>query len=288
MKKLLIIFNFLLKNQKKMTMKNSTVFLIFLLLCFQTKAQVGLGTQNPQTDLDVNGDVNIRQDLKFKGTESEKGNPGIAGQVLVSNGSNNSPEWKTLKIPFATNGEYQLVSTNILYDRNGINFGSNTNNNATSYISTVGNSINSNNPAWTQIPALESNVVVEQEGNTLSLVFQTGVESNSGANNITDNRVVRYMCGIFQNNLLVAFRGDELLDVHRKTGNNEGIYTLSYSVDDLPLGTHNFKVACRRIQTTAGTYQFAIGRSIENSTVSNNFMLQSIVKIELLEPVIYQ
>lgn len=269
-------------------MKNSAVFLIFLFLCFQIKAQVGLGTETPKTDFDVNGDLNLRKDLKFGGTTTKSGDPGIAGQVLVSSGPNSSPEWKTLKIPFATNGEYQLVSTNILYDRIGINFGSNSNNNSTSYISELGNSINSNNPTWTQIPALESNVIVEQEGNTLSLVFQTGVESNSGTNTITDNRVVRYMCGIFQDNLLVAFRGDELLDVHRKTANNEGIYTLSYSVDNLSLGSHNFKVACRRIQTTAGTYQFAIGRSIDGSTVSNNFMLQSIFKIELLEPVIYQ
>ncbi len=268
-------------------MKKCVLLITLSLIFVHVKAQVGIGTENPRTTLDVNGDLNIRKDLKVRGTNSTNGNPGTSGQVLVSSGPNAAPQWKSIKVPFALDGEYQLVSTELKYDLDGINFGQNNNNNSSYNISRIGDPITGTTPSWSQISGLETNILVEQTGNTLNLVFQTGAESNS-VGSPTTNILVRYMCGIFQNNELVAFRGDELLDVHRKSTNNYGIYTLSYSVDDLPLGTHNFKVACRRIQTTSGTYQFAIGRTVQNSNVSNNFMMQSILKVELLEPVIYQ
>lgn len=263
-------------------MKNTFILLFCVSSCFAF-AQVGIGTNNPKTTLDVAGDLNLRRELRVGGTTSVNGNAGIAGQVLVSSGNSTAPTWKSVNTPFASAGDYQLVNTKVLFDRTGINFAANANNTSASYISTLGENISTN--GWIQISGLQTTILVEQENNTLSLVFQTGVESNSGGSDITDNRLVKYMCGVFQNDLLVAFRGDELLDVHRKDANNEGVYTLSYSVDDLPVANHVFKVACRRIQTTAGTYQFAIGTPITSSAISNAFMLQSIIKIELLEPV---
>lgn len=247
--------------------------------------QVGISTSNPKASLDVNGDFNVRREIRVGGTNTTIGNAGTIGQVLVSNGASSAPSWKSLNVPLASNGDYQLVNTTVLYDEVGIDFGQNTNNTATSFISVLGDDISSA-PVWTPIAGLQSSIVTEQEGNTLSLIFQTGVESSSAAD-ITDNRLVKYMCGVFQNNKLVAFRGDELLDVHRKSNNNEGVFTLSYSVDNLAVGTHVFRVACRRIQTTLGTYRFTIGRNILGSTISNAFMLSSVMKIELLEPVVY-
>ena len=263
-------------------MKNTFILLFGISSCL-VFAQVGIGTNNPKTTLDVAGDLNLRRELRVGGTASVNGNAGTAGQVLVSSGNSAVPTWKSVNTPFASAGDYQLVNTKVLFDRTGINFSANTNNTPAAYISTLGENISTN--GWVQIPGLQTTILVEQEGNTLSLIFQTGVESNSGASTITDNRLVKYMCGVFQNDLLVAFRGDEILDVHRKDANNEGVYTLSYSVDDLPVANHVFKVACRRIQTTAGTYEFAIGRPITSSAISNAFMLQSVIKIELLEPV---
>lgn len=259
--------------------------LLFSMSSWFVVAQIGIGTSSPKTSLDINGDFNVRREIRVGGTTTTTGNAGTVGQVLVSNGTSSAPSWKSLNVPFASNGDYQLVNTTILYDEVGIDFGANVNNTATSYISTLGDDINSN-PVWIPITGLQSDVVIEQAGNTLSLIFQTGVESSS-TGNPTDNRLVKYMCGVFQNDKLVAFRGDELLDVHRKSTNNEGVFTLSYSVDNLAVGTHVFKVACRRVQTTLGTYQFTIGRNITGSTISNAFMLSSVMKLELLEPVIY-
>lgn len=263
-------------------MKNTFILLFGISSCIAF-SQVGIGTNNPRTTLDVAGDLNLRRELRVGGTTSVNGNAGTPGQILVSSGNSAVPTWKSVNTPFASAGDYQLVNTKVLFDRTGINFSANSNNTPAAYISTLGENISTN--GWVQIPGLQTTILVEQEGNTLSLIFQTGVESNSGGSTIIDNRLVKYMCGVFQNDLLVAFRGDELLDVHRKDANNEGVFTLSYSVDDLPVANHVFKVACRRIQTTAGIYEFAIGRPITSSAISNAFMLQSVIKIELLEPV---
>ncbi|QHC84924.1 hypothetical protein AS589_09160 [Empedobacter brevis] len=66
-------------------------------------AQVGINTETPQKTLHVNGDLQITKELNIGGNGTNEGNPGIDGQVLVSKGPNNPPEWKTLSIPTMSN-----------------------------------------------------------------------------------------------------------------------------------------------------------------------------------------
>jgi len=47
-------------------------------------AQVGINTAAPQSTLDVNGDITLRNELRVGGTKTTNGNPGTNNQILVS------------------------------------------------------------------------------------------------------------------------------------------------------------------------------------------------------------
>ena len=57
-----------------------------------TNGNVGIGIATPTQRLDVNGNV------RFSGALMPNGNPGTAGQVLVSQGPGNAPVWQTLNL----------------------------------------------------------------------------------------------------------------------------------------------------------------------------------------------
>ena len=55
------------------------LFVTSFLLAVTTNAQVGINTPNPTNMLDVNGDLNIRKELRTGGTDVLKGSAGAAG-----------------------------------------------------------------------------------------------------------------------------------------------------------------------------------------------------------------
>lgn len=76
---------------------------------------VGIGTNNPQTTLDINGDVNIENKLLLNNSA------GNDGQVLVSNGNAVAPQWKD--VAYSNNDRFyytvklnQFVSAGIFND----------------------------------------------------------------------------------------------------------------------------------------------------------------------------
>ncbi len=65
---------------------------------------VGINTNNPQTTLDVNGDLNIENKLMLN---NSAGNP---GQVLISNGSSTAPQWKD--VAYSNNDRFRYIQSN--------------------------------------------------------------------------------------------------------------------------------------------------------------------------------
>lgn len=76
-------------------MKN---LLILLILVYSTIlfSQVGVATETPQKTLHVNGSLQITNELNVGGNATTEGNAGTRGQVLTSQGSENSPQWTSL------------------------------------------------------------------------------------------------------------------------------------------------------------------------------------------------
>ncbi|SMC70627.1 choice-of-anchor J domain-containing protein [Moheibacter sediminis] len=79
-------------------------------------AQVGINTQTPQTELDINGSIQLRDELRING------NPGLPGQIYFSRGQISDAEWKTANVTFLEEGQYQLVNTYAKSDQVGIDW----------------------------------------------------------------------------------------------------------------------------------------------------------------------
>lgn len=244
-------------------------------------SQVGVNNSSPQSMLDVNGDITLRNELKVGGTKTLAGNPGTDNQILVSQGDNTAPLWRTSKLNFYEQGEYRITGSNATTDEVGINF-SNTSGGDNVTTSPIGQNITSANPAWTQIPGLATTFTVGNITNSINVVFQTGVEmSDIGAVN---DQFIRFVCGVFIDDQLAALRADQINGVNGKTRKNQSIFTLNYVITNISPGTHSAKVACRRITSSAAGYHLAIGRTTTDGTqVASNFMLKSILKFDVSE-----
>lgn len=258
--------------------------LMSCLLCmylFGINAQVGINTENPQTALDVNGSIQLRENLSIGGNSRDLGNSGTFGQVIISQGNSNKPQWKNTRVPFLEDGQYQLINSHSKVDQTGISFpvgggtGGNTNN--------VGDLLNSN---WTVINGLNTTIDVKNEKNKISLIYQSGVEMSRTTSN---NQNVKFICAAFFNDQLRALRADQI-DAIADKEKNKSLYTLAYTVLDLPVGSYDVKVACRKISTTHTNHRLAIGRNSEGSGTqqTNPFMMQSVLKIDVIEKVNYK
>lgn len=265
-------------------MRNYAI-LIPLLLCYLSiNAQVGIETESPQTALDINGDLTLRKELRLKGTSTTAGNPGQDGQVLFSQDGSNEPMWKFVNVPFLEEGQIQLKYSYAVVDEVGIQFPAGAGD--LDDVSVLGETLNN---TWTEIPGMETVIEVNRPVNRVSLMFQSGVEMpNTYNSENTSSYFVRYTCGVFKNNELVALRGDQINGVNNKNAKNQGVYTLSYILSNVELGTHTLKVACRKIRTSpGGNYALAIGRPLSTGTnVANNFMLSSNFKVDVMEYII--
>lgn len=246
-------------------------------------SQVGINTTGPQSTLDINGNITLRNELRVGGTKDVKGNPGTNNQILVSQGDNTTPIWKTSKLGFYELNEYRITDSNATADEVGINFG-NTSRGDEITTSAVGESITSPTTVWSQIPGLASSFNVVNSVNRTNFLFQTGLEmSNIGAGT---GKYVRFACGIFIDDALRAIRADQINGINNKGQKNQSIFTLNYTVDNLSAGSHTVKVACRRITSSDTGFHFAIGRTTTDGTqVANNFMLKSILKFDVSEQV---
>lgn len=258
---------------------------IFVMLLFWpfigSMAQVGINTENPQTELDVNGSLQLREDLNTVGTTPTSTDPGIYGQAIVSQGANTPAEWKGLKVPFLEDGQFQLINSHSRIDQVGISFPTGTGNGGVT--TQIGDTFNAAN--WTVIEGLTIPIEVNNEANKISLIFQAGVEASRTT---STNQNMKFLCAAFFNNTLRALRADQI-DLIRNKEKNKGLYTLAYTVLDLPVGTYEVKVACRKMSTTTNSLRLAIGRSSEGSgnTETNAFMMQSVLKIDVIEKVFY-
>lgn len=244
-------------------------------------AQVGINTSDPQTELDVNGSLQLREDLNTAGTSSSPPNPGVFGQAIVSQGDNASAEWKGLKVPFLEDGQFQLINSHSRIDQVGISFPTGAGNGGTN--TQVGATFDAAN--WTVIEGLTIPIEVNNEDNKISLIFQAGVEASRTTSN---NQNMKFLCAAFFDNTLRALRADQI-DLIQNKQKNKGLYTLAYTVLDIPVGTYEVKVACRKISTTNNNLRLAIGRSSEGAgnTETNAFMMQSVLKIDVIEKVFY-
>lgn len=260
-----------------------------LLISIQTYAQVGIGTTAPNSTLDVNGKTTLRKELRVGGTSTTAGNPGLNGQVLVSQGENLPPVWKSLNVTFIDEGQYRLVNSYLSTDQVGISTLSNSATADGIYKNSIGDDItDTSKGTWVKIDGLKNEFVVKDARNKLTYQFQSGVEMKALASGTSQN--VSFACGVFRNSKLVAVRPDKISSNNNteKSGIQDYIFTLNYTEQNVPAGNQKIEVACRKINSSNSNSQFTIGRNVSNTnTVSNAFTLESMMKVDIIEYVSY-
>ncbi|WP_314241257.1 hypothetical protein [Empedobacter tilapiae] len=240
-------------------------------------AQVGVNTNIPKSKLDVEGDVVIRGPLRVGGSDLIKGNAGEKDQVLVSQGEGKAPLWKYVKVPFMENGQYKLINTYVVDDDKGISDLSAPDNKP---LSNLGEQYTA---AWHKISGLSTSIEIKAEENKVTYQLQAGIEASTPTGNTVGE--VKFICGIFKNNILVALRPDKIQTLTIGTP-IQYIYTLNYTEENAVKGIHKVEVACRR--KDGANHQFRVGTNISNSTNSNSFALKSFLKIDLAELVTFK
>ncbi|PKF72285.1 hypothetical protein [Chryseobacterium sp. PMSZPI] len=78
-------------------MKKKLFYMTLFVMSISINAQVGIQTPTPQHSLHVNGALQVVKDINVGGSANTKGNSGNKGEFLMSNGTGNAPEWKTIE-----------------------------------------------------------------------------------------------------------------------------------------------------------------------------------------------
>ncbi|MEJ5103108.1 hypothetical protein [Chryseobacterium sp. MYb328] len=240
-------------------------FVQFLLIIGLVSAQVGINTANPVNKLDVNGDINVRKEVRTAGTDLLKGSAGNAGDIFHNNSEMTANDWKSIKIADGQ-GSMSLFSINTVADQTGISF--NTNGNPVPY------SENDDlTTSWLVIPQAVDTFSVTNMSNKVTFSFQTTAQKMyAGAASAS------FACGVFVDNKLKAVRTDVL----QGDSGAYKIFNLNATLENLkPKNKYSVKVAC--INRTLNNTTLGIGRAVDGSTLSND-MAQSVLTISVLQP----
>ena len=271
-------------------------YLLILIGYSHLKAQVGIST-NPNyispagVSLSVDGSITVRDKIYAGGDGITLGNPGKAGQVLVSQGANLPPRWRTLNIPDIEQNAFYLIYNNAFTDYKraagqGItltNITANNNGNGPYYLGAIRNS--SQFQYFTTIQGLNQTFDVFSNDNQVYITFEAMAQINA-----TGNGGVDFVCGVF-----VGKQGEEktLRGVRKATLRYDAAqypfttFTLITLADGLTIGKYDVEVACKRTYNyNSYTGSFSIG--INTSTNLGAFEPQTSLKVEVYEmPQVY-
>lgn len=227
-------------------------------------AQVGINTTAPTNMLDVNGDLNVRKELRTGGTDLLKGSAGRAGDIFHNNSEMAANDWKAIKIADGQ-GSMSVFSINTVADQTGVTFTS-PNGSTTPYYD--GDALAGN---WTVLPGTADTFSVTNMTNKVTFSFQTTVQK-IGAGSAS------FACGVFVDDKLKAVRTDVLLG---ESGAYK-IFNLNATLSNLtPKNKYIVKVAC--IKRALSSTTLGIGRAVDPVYLSND-MSQSVLTTSVLQP----
>ncbi|HUH36151.1 MAG TPA: hypothetical protein VL022_10000 [Moheibacter sp.] len=238
-------------------------------------AQVGVNTENPQTILDVRGDMTVRNKIYVGGNDNLLGNHGKKGQVLVSQGPNKPPMWKTLNIPNYKENEFYMIFTDAFIDNVGLSFDSNEAIGGSPLYNLNEDRSNAKFAKWKDIAGLNKDFFIYNSDNKVYITYEAVVQiSGSGSGSVD------YACGVFVDNKLQGVRVETMKQA-LNASNAFQTFLMVIIAEDLTDGKHTTKVSCARIRNNNYTGNFSIGKAIQSNI--NNFVAQSSLKIEVYE-----
>lgn len=260
---------------------NMKLYINILLVIFSysyTYSQVGINTKNPTKTLDINGDLNLRKELRLAGSDSSLGDAGTLNQVLqVKDNEYPTNVWKTYKVADGT-GSLSLYYLNTTIDKVGLFF--NSTGSITSY------ELDSNDAGWSFMTNNKDNFVVKDATNSskVTLSFQTTVQINRSSNSTGNS--ASFACGIFMKKNNEGFKLKAVRsDVVRGEPGSYKIFNLNVTLDKLEQGSYEIQAACRNRQLGSNTtlVNIGIGQPVD-ATKLNQDMVNSTLTTTLLHP----
>lgn len=273
--------------------------IIIILIAAISSAQVGISANANYTvpagvDLSIDGKgLTIRDRIYAGGTSTTLGNPGRTGQVLVSQGVNLPPRWRTLNIPDVTENLFYMIYNNSFTDyltptgtvntTPGLVLGSTVSGNNGPY--DIGITRTSLGTDFTSITGLDRQFEVFSNQNQVLITFETVAQISS----TTAGNGVDFVCGVFvgrvgQNKTLRGIRKATL-----NQGNAQYpflTFTMIALADGLTIGNYDVEVACKRTANyNSFTGNLGIGRGVSGSNPlnMNDFIAQTSLKVEVYE-----
>jgi len=246
-------------------MNTKKILLILLLTINSAYGQVGIQTEKPQSELDINGDMNVSGKVYTSGTDNSIGDPGSKNKALTSNGDNAAVTWEEVKIPLGYEGGLYLTTVEAISDTSGLNLAKSG--------SGIYNEFSSLDSEWKEIPGLTKAVTVSYPNNKIHVQFQTTAQINFTGS-------ASFACGVFVNNQLRGAR----VDVVKGPSGSYNVFNINTSLDNLTTGNYTFKIACRgrTYSPDSENSRVAIGSSNISSNL-NPSMAQSSLNLFVLE-----
>ncbi|PTT21939.1 hypothetical protein DBR28_20020 [Chryseobacterium sp. HMWF028] len=240
------------------------LFAASILLTVNAAAQVGINTPTPTNMLDVNGDLNIRKELRTGGTDVLRGSGGTAGDILHNNTDLNTNDWKAIKIADGQ-GSMSVFSINTVSDKTGVSFSGN---NGSTNPYSDGAPLTTD---WSVLTGTIDSFSVTSQINKATFSFQTTVQK-TGSNSAS------FACGVFVDDVLKAVRTEVLLG-------DPGVYkifNLNATLTNItPKNDYKVKVACTKRAISGST--LGVGMAV-NTTFLNSDMSQSVLTTSILQP----
>lgn len=240
-------------------------------------SQVGINTENPTRILDINGDLNLRKELRIGGTDIVAGEAGTKDQLLqIKADTDTKNNWKTYQIANGT-GSLSLYYLNTTKDDTGILF------NTTG--STAPYKMDDNATDWIFLTKNKDNFVVTDgtSSSKVTLSFQTTVQINRTSGTGTS---ASFACGVFlkkgtEEYKLKAVRSD----VVRGVPGSYKIFNLNVTLDKLAQGSYEVQAACRNRNLGVGNtlVNLGIGQPTDPAKL-NQAMANSTMTTTLLHP----
>ena len=245
---------------------NKIFIAILSLFSIGLYAQVGINTSTPAGTLDINGDLNVRNELRIGGTNTVKGDAGAAGTIFHHNANLSVNDWKSIKVADGQ-GSMSISSVNTLTDQTGATF-SGANGLTSPYVE---NSAIDN--TWTVLSGTQDTFSISSSTNKVVFLFQTTAQKTGNGSSSSG-----FACGIFLDDLLKAVRTDVVLG----TDGSYKIFNLNATLSNIvPKNNYSVKVACTKRNLNSGT--LGIGTPV-NATYLNAAMANSVFTTSILQP----
>ncbi|WP_353099700.1 hypothetical protein [Myroides odoratus] len=165
-----------------MDLKYNMIIGLFLISLLSYAQKTGIGTTDPLSDLHVNGDVSIASSIHVGATATAKGSAGNTGEVLVSKGAGNSPQWTNLD-NILSPSVYQVQQTNSIFLPSGFN------------------------KPWLAVPNLTKTITIPKGKKAMvTLVSQICVQQTKNILNLAG-----VSSGIFKNNAILISNTSQII-----------------------------------------------------------------------------